>query len=45
MNTYLAKNLLSPNGVLICTIDKYEQPRLQLLLEEKGNSVWKKKIV
>ena len=30
----LAKNLLSPRGVLICTIDKYEQPRLQLLLED-----------
>ena len=30
----LAKNLLSRDGVLICTIDKYEQPRLQLLLED-----------
>ena len=31
---HLAKNLLSEDGVLICTIDKYEQPRLNLLLEE-----------
>ena len=30
----LAKNLLANEGVLICTIDKYEQPRLILLLEE-----------
>ncbi|MDE2078994.1 MAG: site-specific DNA-methyltransferase [Patescibacteria group bacterium] len=29
----LAKNLLKDDGVLICTIDKNEQPRLALLLE------------
>jgi len=28
------KSLLSPKGVLICTIDKHEQARLNLLLEE-----------
>ena len=30
----VTKKLLTKTGVLICTIDKYEQPRLQLLLEE-----------
>lgn len=30
----LTKSLLSPNGVLICTIDKYEQARLNMLLTE-----------
>ena len=30
----ITKSLLSPNGVLICTIDKYEQARLNILLEE-----------
>jgi len=30
----LAKNLLSKKGVLICTIDKNEQPTLGLLLQE-----------
>ncbi len=30
----LAKNLLSPRGILICTIDHNEQERLGLLLEE-----------
>lgn len=29
-----AKNLLKPNGVLICAIDKNEQERLGLLLEQ-----------
>ena len=30
----ITKSLLSSNGVLICTIDKYEQARLHLLLTE-----------
>ncbi len=30
----ISKSLLTKNGVLICTIDKHEQSRLQLLLEE-----------
>ena len=30
----ITKSLLSQDGVLICTIDKYEQARLNLLLEE-----------
>jgi len=33
----VAKRLLKRDGVLICTIDKNEQPRLQILIEEIFN--------
>lgn len=30
----VCRDLLAPDGVLVCAIDRYEQPRLTLLLEE-----------
>lgn len=30
----IAKNVLSPEGIICCTIDDYEMPRLWLLMEE-----------